>query len=617
MPENQGNARPEGHVNALPAGHVVDKYRIGGVLGSGGFGIVYRGQHPELGDVAIKEYLPLEIAVRVGSMVQPHSSQSSEVFNEGLRRFLEEAKQLVEFKHPNVVRCRDFFRANSTAYLVMDFEDGTPLSKLLLQREEQGKLLHEEEIKQIVLPLLDGLAEVHAHDVLHRDIKPANIFIRKSTEEPVLIDFGAAKQGFSEHTKSVWAHTQGYAPMEQIEQDGKLGPWTDIYAVGAVMWRIVAGNNPPRAEDRMSAKLRRNDDPMKSAVKLGEGRYSAALLKVIDKCLSLRENGRYQSVEKLGRALRRTKPLSESKEKSAHEARYFAKLGYAWAQFNLGCAYYNGKGVPTDEGEAVKWLQMAAEQGNMWAQDGLGHAYYHGRGVPQNRSEAVKWWRLAAEQGSDHAQLFLGIAYSDGKGVPQDMSVALEWWRAAANRGNDWAHNFLGEAYYSGGASRNTSEAVNLARRNAERGDEWAQYFLGYAYSDGHGVSQDKSMAVKWWLRASEQGLDHAQVSLGEAYFAGKGVQQDKSAAVKWWRRAAEQGYNFAQYYLGIAYSDGEGVSQDYREAYIWYSLAVIEDWDDAAAGRDYTASKLSAADLSDAQNEVKKRRSEYSHAKS
>lgn len=314
---------PDSPKNALPAGQVVGQYRIEHVLGAGGFGIVYRGRHQELGlDVAIKEYLPPEIAVREGTEVHPLSSQSRGNYDEGLRRFLEEAKRLVQFNHSNVVRCRDFFRANGTAYLVMDYEDGLPLSELLRRREEQGKPLDEDEIKQIILPLLDGLAVIHKHDVLHRDIKPSNIFVRKSTEEPVLIDFGTAKQGFSEHSKSVWAYTQGYAPMEQIEKDGKLGPWTDIYAVGAVMWRIVSGENPPRAEDRMSAKARGKPDPMKPATEIGKSRFSAELLQAIDKCLPLEEKDRHQSAKDLGQALRKARqsPLQQEQGDASTKA---------------------------------------------------------------------------------------------------------------------------------------------------------------------------------------------------------------------------------------------------------------------------------------------------------
>ena len=296
---------PESPKNALPVGHVIDKYRIGDVLGSGGFGIVYRGQHQDLGlDVAIKEYLPLEIAVREGTSVQPLSSESREHYDDGLRRFLDEAKRLVQFNHPNVVRCRDFRRTNGTAYLIMDFEDGLPLSELLISRKEQDNPLSEDEIKRIVLPLLDGLDAVHAHGVLHRDIKPANIFIRRSTEQPVLIDFGSAKQGFSEHSKSMAPYTEGYAAMEQIEAAGNLGPWTDIYALGAVMWRMVANDNPPKVEDRSFAAVRGKPDPMVSALEIGKERYSGAFLQAIDKCLEVQEESRYQSAEALQDALR-------------------------------------------------------------------------------------------------------------------------------------------------------------------------------------------------------------------------------------------------------------------------------------------------------------------------
>ena len=479
---------PESQKNALPAGHVIDKYRIGDVLGSGGFGIVYRGRHQELGlDVAIKEYLPPEIAVREGTEVQPLNSESRENYDEGMRRFLEEAKRLVQFNHPNVVRCRDFFRANGTAYLVMDYEDGLPLSELLRRREEQGNPLSGDEIKQVILPLLDGLAVVHAHDVLHRDIKPGNIFIRKATEQPVLIDFGAAKQGFSEHSKSVWAYTQGYAPMEQIEQGGKLGPWTDIYAIGAVMWRIVAGDNPPKAEDRAIAQVRGNPDPMTTAVELGERKYPSALLHTIDKCLSLQEKDRYQSAAGLSQALHKAKqrphprehPMQAVKAKeapakpqksSAHKAqphpgherqeqpksrlalrkKAMAITGIAASLAVAALAAYIALPLTpsVDVGNAssleppVRAERMDAEE-----QYKRGNAYFFGKGVSQDYSEAVRWWKLAAERGHVRAQNNLGSAYYHGKGVRRNYVAATRYWRLAAKRGYVDAQFQLGSLY--------------------------------------------------------------------------------------------------------------------------------------------------------------------------
>ena len=266
--------------HVLPPGTVLNGvYRVEAEVGQGGFGIVYRAQHTELGyPVAIKEYLPAEMAIREGLSVHPRSADYREHFQEGMRRFLEEAKQLVAFRsHPNVVSCQDFFRANGTAYLVMDFEEGRSLSELLRAREEEGRPFDEADLRKVMVPLLEGLAQVHEAGVLHRDIKPANILVRREDERPVLIDFGAAKQNFAEHSKSLAPFTEGYAATEQVGE-GKLGPWTDLYAVGAVMWRMVAGGkrpfeppNPVKVESRTHAVLRGEADPLPSARGVGSG----------------------------------------------------------------------------------------------------------------------------------------------------------------------------------------------------------------------------------------------------------------------------------------------------------------------------------------------------------
>ena len=301
--------KDEGHSrNALPPGTVLNGvYRVEAELGQGGFGIVYRARHNELGyRVAIKEYLPAELALRAGRFVHPRSVDYRKHYEDGLRRFLEEAKQLVAFRsHPNVVSCRDFFRANGTAYLVMEYEEGLPLSELLRVREEEGRPFSEADLRKVMVPLLEGLAYVHAAGVLHRDIKPANILVWREDERPVLIDFGAAKQNFAERSKSLAPFTEGYAAIEQVGE-GKLGPWTDLYAAGAVMWRMVAGGNrrfeppnPVKVESRTHAVLREEADPMPSARELGRGRFSERVLGAIDQCLELRESDRVQGCEEL------------------------------------------------------------------------------------------------------------------------------------------------------------------------------------------------------------------------------------------------------------------------------------------------------------------------------
>tara|TARA_R110000772_G_scaffold109602_4_gene212857 strand:- start:964 stop:2922 length:1959 start_codon:yes stop_codon:yes gene_type:complete len=289
------------HRLALPKGTVINQYKIDSVLGYGGFGIVYKAEHIRLGNwLAIKEYLPQELATRESGTVHPLGTREQVDFQTGLQRFLAEAKQLVQFeKSPNIVNCQDFIEANGTAYLVMSFEDGLPLSDLIRGREKNNQTFSEDEILRILIPLLRGLALVHKQQVLHRDIKPGNIFIRRSDEQPVLIDFGAAKQNFTEHSKSMAPYSPGYAAIEQVETDGNLGPWTDIYAIGGIMWRIIARQNPPQVENRMSAVTRNRPDPMTSALELGKGKYSENLLMAVDKCLALNEEDRFQTTEEL------------------------------------------------------------------------------------------------------------------------------------------------------------------------------------------------------------------------------------------------------------------------------------------------------------------------------
>ena len=293
--------------DALPQGSVLRDYTIEEVLGHGGFGIVYKARHNELDHVvAIKEYLPSELAVREGATIRAKSAECETHFADGLRRFREEAKALIEFQqHPSIVDCREFFRANGTAYLVMEYVEGLPLSELLRQREAAGKPFTETDLLAIAIPLAQGLAHIHRAGVIHRDIKPANILVRRSDQQPVLIDFGAAKQSVAEHSRSLAPYTEGYAALEQVA-DGQLGPWTDLYGFGAVLWRMVAGGNRPReppnpvkAEARANAHVREAEDPLPSAKELGEGRFSEQILETIDRCLQLRDTERIRKSDRV------------------------------------------------------------------------------------------------------------------------------------------------------------------------------------------------------------------------------------------------------------------------------------------------------------------------------
>ena len=293
--------------DALPQGCVLRDYTIEEVLGHGGFGIVYKARHNELDHVvAIKEYLPSELAVREGATIRAKSAECETHFADGLRRFREEAKALIEFQqHPSIVDCREFFRANGTAYLVMEYVEGLPLSESLRQRESAGMPFTETDLLAVAIPLAQGLVHIHRAGVIHRDIKPANILVRRSDQQPVLIDFGAAKQAVAEHSRSLAPYTEGYAALEQVA-DGQLGPWTDLYGFGAVLWRMVAGGNPPwnppnpvKVESRANARVREAGDPLPTAKELGAGRFAEQVLEMIDGCLQLRDTERIRESDRV------------------------------------------------------------------------------------------------------------------------------------------------------------------------------------------------------------------------------------------------------------------------------------------------------------------------------
>ena len=240
---------------------LLGQYLVGRVLGKpGGFGITYLGWDLALERrIAIKEFLPRELAGRAAdhATVTPHSAEDDEVFRYGLGQFLREARTLAQLDHPNIVRVLQVFEANATAYLVMEYYEGLTLAEHLeRQGGPGGGRVPEETAKQLLRPVLDGLRAVHAKGFLHRDIKPQNIYLARTEGggvRPILLDFGAARQAVGERTQSVSVlGTPGYAPFEQYNSRGQQGAWSDIYAAGAVLYRMVTGVAPPPSSDRMA-----------------------------------------------------------------------------------------------------------------------------------------------------------------------------------------------------------------------------------------------------------------------------------------------------------------------------------------------------------------------------
>ncbi len=277
---------------ALPMGTVLREWRIEEVLGVGGFGIVYRAKGIYFNElVAIKEYFPSSISERDSEdTVVPIDSEAEEVHALGLKKFVEEAKLLWNLstptRHPNIVSVRSLFEIHGTAYMVMDFEDGLSLSRML----KQGRRFNERSLWNILQPIAEGLERAHRVGVLHRDIKPPNILINEDNR-PVLIDFGSARFDTAEATSTkVTFHTPPYAAIEQYVKTYPQGPWTDIYALGVVMYEGVTGEKPPEVLERLHAGLGKP---------LADGKwpgYSKKFLAAIDAAMVVKPEDRPQSL---------------------------------------------------------------------------------------------------------------------------------------------------------------------------------------------------------------------------------------------------------------------------------------------------------------------------------
>jgi hypothetical protein len=272
---------------------LADDYRIRRVVGSGGFGITYEAEDINLGTVvAVKEYYPLDFAERGATMsVVPKSERHKPTFERGRSSFLQEARTLARFEHPSIVRVTRVFEWNSNAYMVMRFEHGVSFEAWL---KSLGRPPTQAELDTILAPLLGALEMMHTADFLHRDIAPDNIIVR-ADGTPVLLDFGAARRTVAEMSRSLTGIVKaGYSPHEQYSSDGRLqGPWSDLYALGATLYRAVAGKAP---ED---AILRVDEDQMTPAAQAAKGQYRRDFLAAIDTCLKVRQAERPRSVAQL------------------------------------------------------------------------------------------------------------------------------------------------------------------------------------------------------------------------------------------------------------------------------------------------------------------------------
>lgn len=231
---------------------LMNRYEIGMAIGFGGFGVIYHAWDIELGtQVAVKEYYPNGLVNRVPGQanVVVYSGSRREQFDYGKERFLAEARTMAKFsQHANIVNVYDYFEANNTAYIVMEYMDGISLKDYL---KKMGGKVSPAAALEIIRPVMEALKAIHAEGVVHRDISPDNIFILKNGQVKVL-DFGAARLSVGDEEKTLSVVLKpGYAPPEQYRSKSRQGPFTDIYALGATLYRMLTGMAPEESVDRL------------------------------------------------------------------------------------------------------------------------------------------------------------------------------------------------------------------------------------------------------------------------------------------------------------------------------------------------------------------------------
>ena len=287
---------------SLPPDTVIGGYRVVRKISAGGFGVVYLAVDKEGQQVAVKEYLPSALTMRdAGALVPQVAPEKLSLYRLGLKSFFEEGRSLAQISHPSVVSVLNFFGQNETVYMVMNYLEGATLQDFIVTARDlkKQKVFRESTIRSLFDEILRGLRIVHQHKMLHLDLKPANIFITDDNKA-VMLDFGAAREVLNKEgnfTRPMY--TPGFAAPEMYRRDSTMGPWTDIYAIGACIYSCMQGYPPNDAPQRLEK------DRLALSLTRMRGVYSDNLIEVVEWCMSLDPLSRPQSVFALQKELSR------------------------------------------------------------------------------------------------------------------------------------------------------------------------------------------------------------------------------------------------------------------------------------------------------------------------
>ncbi len=608
----------QAYPDALQPQYRLHWYAVERVLGQGGFGITYLARDTNLDQlVAIKEYLPVEVATRrPDATVRSRSDTQRERYRWGLERFIQEARTLARFDHPNIVRVHSVFEFNGTAYMVMRFEEGDNLAALL----ERRGTLPERDLLRVLLPVLDGLELVHNAGFIHRDIKPDNIHIR-ADGSPVLLDFGSARHSLGKaHTLTILV-APGYAPFEQYHSSSESqGPWSDIYGLGATCYRAIAGIPPMDAITRSKGILGSTREVLTPARTVGSGRYSAHLLAAIDHALEFAEKNRPQSVAEWRREL-----LGEAASSAAAPAA--PERAAADASQRAAAAAAPSIATPPVPPPAAAQPAAVPQAAAPAPASPASRPGWRGARAP------IAWTVVGVAAGAIAIAVFLNYGKSERdteRRIEQiqkqldDAQRRLADGRELDQKTRDQLQALVEERQKLEEARLRQEEQARLAeqkKRDEEqrRQDEEARKRIEEKQRIAKEQQRKEEEARR---RLEEQWREEAarreeaqrqamlkppepapaartspqaeQLARGEAALA-RG-EYDKALEII--RPLAQGGNVRAQDQLAGMYAGGMGVTRNYNQAYIWYSLAARGGSTTAPANRDRVARQLQPVEI-------------------
>jgi serine/threonine protein kinase len=578
--------------DALPLQYRLNTYLLERVLGRGGFGITYLARDTSLDKhVAIKEYLPVEVAKREAvTTVRPRIDSQRDLYGWGLERFIVEARTLARFDHPSIVRVHTLFEANGTAYMVMRFEEGDNFATLL----ERRGTIPEEKLLAILLPILDGLELVHNARFIHRDIKPDNIQIRVDGT-PVLLDFGSARQAIGKPRTMTVLVAHGYAPFEQYDGNAESqGPWTDIYGLGATCYRAIAGVAPIDAIARVRNRLGSASDALVPATTIGKGRYSERFLAGIDAALEFAEKDRPQTVAEWRKQIAGDRvPTTPGTPKAADTPPHVAPPQRLRAKIIWTVA--GAAAVAMAVGVFVAISQIEALKRRLDQQPP----------APPQQQEAQKPVEsplVSREHRSPAPVPKTQIArrVEDTHKVPKSEPTPPVINKPQTQERKE------NPANSPPAVSPLVVEVAAAARPEEVKPPEVKPSVASLLEAAGRSETQgDYDGASRIYKSLADAGNARAQVKLGDMYATGHGFVPNEVTAASWYRKAASQGDGAAQLKLGDMHASGHGVPQNYNQAYIWYSLALRSGIGAAEAPRKKAAAMLQPAEIGQADRVV------------